>query len=100
MKMQINGETLSISGLKELGVANSDEVRHQARAALTPEQKNIDVDLSEMSHLDSCGLGTLISLRKTTSSRKGTMRLLNPKPGVQQLLELTRMHHVFEIVKP
>ncbi|HWF18288.1 MAG TPA: STAS domain-containing protein [Verrucomicrobiae bacterium] len=100
MKMQVNGETLSISGVKELGVANSDEFRNQARAAMTPEQKNIDIDLSEMSHLDSCGLGTLISLRKTTSTRKGTVRLLNPKPGVQQILELTRMHHVFEIVKP
>lgn len=99
MKMQVEGETLHISNVKALGITNSDEFRDQARAALTPGQKNIDIDLSEMSHLDSCGLGTLISLQKTTSSRKGTVRLLNPKPGVQQILELTRMHRIFEIVK-
>lgn len=99
MKMQSEGETLRISGVHALGVANSDDFRDQAHAALQPGQKNIDIDLSEMSHLDSCGLGTLISLQKTTNSRKGSVRLLNPNPGVQQILELTRMHRIFEIVK-
>lgn len=100
MKMQVNGETLNISGVKSLGIADSDQFRTQARAALTPTQKNIDIDLSETSHLDSFGLGTLIALHKTTSSRHGAVRLLNPNPSVQQILELTRMHRIFKIVKP
>ena len=99
MKMLPQGETLHISGVTALGITNSDEFRDRARAALTSAQKNIDIDLSEMSHLDSCGLGTLISLHKTTSTRQGAVRLLNPNPGVQQILELTRMHRIFEIVK-
>lgn len=99
MKIQNEGETLHISGVKALGVSNSNEFRERACAALSADQKNIDIDLSEMDHLDSCGIGTLISLHKTTTNRKGAVRLLNPAPGVQQILELTRMHHVFEIVK-
>jgi anti-sigma B factor antagonist len=98
MKIQIQGETLRISEVKELGAANSDNFRDQARAALTVGQKNIEIDLSQTMFLDSCGLGTLISLHKTTCSRNGTVRLLNPTPGVQQILELTRMHRLFEIV--
>jgi hypothetical protein len=27
------------------------------------------------------------------------LRLLNPTPPVQQMFELTRMHHLFEIVR-
>ena len=99
MKMQISGETLRISDVKELGAANSNDFRDRARAALTERQKNIEIDLSQTMFLDSCGLGTLISLHKTTRSRNGMVRLLNPTPGVQQILELTRMHRIFEIVK-
>ena len=28
----------------------------------------------------------------------GTVRLINPAPNVRQILELTRLHRVFEIV--
>jgi anti-sigma B factor antagonist len=99
MKMQIEGETLRVSDLKELGTANSNEFRDQARAALSPLQRNIEVDLSQTTFIDSCGLGALISLHKTACSRNGMVRLVNPTPGVQQILELTRMHRIFEIVR-
>ena len=99
MKMEINGDTLRISEVKELGAANSNEFREQARNALTAALKNLEIDLSQTMFLDSCGLGTLISLHKTVCNRSGMVRLLNPTPGVQQILELTRMHRIFEIVK-
>ena len=99
MKLQAQGETLHISGVKTLGVSNSNDFRDQARAAFHKDHRNIDIDLSETDYLDSCGLGTLISLHKTTSTRKGAVRLLNPNPGVRQILELTRMHRIFEIIK-
>ena len=100
MKIKTHGDTLQISGVKELGAANSNVFRDEARAAMTDTQKNIEIDLSETSFVDSCGLGTLIALHKTACSRKGMVRLLNPTPSVQQILELTRMHRIFEIVKP
>lgn len=97
MKVQALGETLNVSGIKELGAANSQNFRDEIKAALAGE-KNIDIDLSETTFVDSCGLGALISLHKTTCNRNGTVRLLNPTPPVQQILELTRMHRIFEIV--
>jgi anti-sigma B factor antagonist len=99
MKVQINGDTLSITGIKELAAANANSFRDQARAALTDAQKVIEIDLSQTMFLDSCGLGSLISLHKTACSRNGSVRLINPTPPVQQILELTRMHRIFEIVK-
>jgi anti-sigma B factor antagonist len=99
MKVQTNGETLTITGLKELGAANANSFRDQVRAAMSEAQRFIEIDLSETMFLDSCGLGALISLHKTTCSRNGLVRLVNPTPPVQQILELTRMHRIFEIVK-
>ena len=100
MKVQNRGETLTISGLKELAAVNSQSFRDQVRTALTDEQKTIEIDLSETMFVDSCGLGALISLHKTVCARQGQVRLLQPTPPVRQILELTRMHRIFEIVHP
>lgn len=99
MKMSANGETLQVYGVRELAAANSNTIRDQVRSALQEGQRNIEIDLSETGFLDSCGLGALIALHKTACGRKGTLRLVNPMPSVLQILELTRMHRIFEIVK-
>jgi len=98
MNIETQGDTLRISGVTELGAASSTAFREQARAAIRDSHTNIEIDLSQTTFLDSCGLGALIALHKTACSRKGKLRLLRPLPPVQQILELTRMHRIFEIV--
>ena len=99
MKIQAEGDVLRISEITQLGAANANSFRDEARAALTDGQKHIEIDLSGTTFIDSCGLGALIALHKTACARKGGVRLLHPQPPVQQILELTRMHNIFQIVK-
>ena len=99
MKIEDLGDTLRISEVTELGAAGSNSFRDQARAAFDSRHKFIEIDLSQTTFIDSCGLGALIALQKTACSHKRTVRLLNPQPPVNQILELTRMHHIFEITK-
>lgn len=99
MKMQIQGETLRVSEVADLGTACSNRFRDETCAALAATLKNIEIDLSQTTFVDSCGLGALISLHETVRGRNGLLRLINPNPAVQQILELTRMHRIFEIVK-
>ena len=99
MNIKIRGETLSIDGVKELSAANADEFRHEVRAAIKEPVRNIEIDLSQALFLDSCGLGALVSVHKAACNLNGTVRLLNPAPPVRQILDLTRMHRIFEIVK-
>lgn len=87
-----------VTGLVELVAANAAQVRDEIRATLPATTTCLDLDLSAMTFLDSSGLGTLISLHKTLRARNGTVRLIKPTPNVQQILELTRLHRVFEIV--
>jgi anti-sigma B factor antagonist len=62
----------------------------------------IELDLSETTFVDSFGLGALVTLYKTARERSlnggPVVRVLHPRPPVQQVFELTRMHHIFEIV--
>ena len=99
MKVQYNQDVLLITGIKELGATNANSFRDQVRASINEGHKFIEIDLSETMFLDSCGLGALISLHKTICARQGLVRLVNPTPPVQQILELTRMHRIFEIIK-
>lgn len=99
MKLQNNGDTLRLSAVTELNAANANSFRDEARHAFGREQQNIEVDLSQTTAVDSCGLGALVALHKTASSRGGVLRLLNPTPPVQQILELTRMHRIFEVIR-
>lgn len=99
MKLHANGDTLRISAVNELSATNSNLFRDEARRAFGEGQTNIEIDLSQTTAVDSCGLGALVALHKSASSRGGTLRLLNPNPAVQQILELTRMHRIFEVIK-
>ena len=100
MNIITSGETVTVTGVKELVAENATGFRSHLKAALTNAQKFIDIDLSETTFLDSSGLGALISFQKIIQSRNGVIRLINPTAEVQYILELTRLDRMFEIVKP
>lgn len=99
MKLQSTGNTLRISSVRELSATTANSFRDEARRAFEDGQLNIEIDLSQTASVDSCGLGALVALHKTAATRGGVLRLLNPNPAVQQILELTRMHRIFEVVR-
>ncbi|MDB6031725.1 MAG: hypothetical protein JWM16_2063 [Verrucomicrobiales bacterium] len=101
MKISAQDSILNISDIKELGASNSENFRKEVRAAIPDPVRAIEVDLSQTNFLDSCGLGALISIYKLANNNPQPVafRLLNPTPPIQQILELTRLHRLFEIVK-
>ncbi len=99
MKLQTRGDTLHVTEVKELGAANATAFRDAVREGLSNGEKNIEIDLSRAAFLDSSGLGALVALHKTARGRQGNLRLRNPQPQVQQILELTRMNRIFEVCK-
>ncbi len=98
MDIKINRDSLVIRGISELVAANARVFKERVLAVLTDSHKTIDLDLSQTSFIDSTGLGALISLDKAIRPRKGVVRLLHPTSSVLTLLELTRLHRVFEVV--
>lgn len=99
MNIQSNNNILTISDIQELTAANAISAKSTMKDALSTEHTQIDIDLSTTSFVDSSGLGLLISLHKEMASRNGQLRILNPTKSIDQILELTRLHRLFEIVK-
>lgn len=99
MKMESQGDTLRISSVMRLGEANAKPFREWVLGQLQDDCKNIAVDLSQTTFIDSSGLGALIALHKAAAGRQGTFCLVNPQPSVQQILELTRLDQFFNVIK-
>jgi anti-sigma B factor antagonist len=57
----------------------------------------IIVDLSDVTYIDSSGLGVLVGGLKKALSEEGDIRLINPSVEVKMLMEMTRVDRVFLI---
>lgn len=99
MTLKVENEVLNLSGLTRLSAENYREVIDKVRATLTLSIKWIEVDLSEITFIDSQGLSALIAFQKSIGAQNGFVRLLRPTRVVQQILEITRLDRIFEIVK-
>jgi anti-sigma B factor antagonist len=100
MKIENKGECISVSAILELTAKNSGRFRDEVRSALSDSSSLIEINLSQTRFMDSSGLGALFALYRATAERDGVvLRLLNPIPEIEQLLELTQMQQLFEIVR-
>ena len=100
MKIENLGERLCVSEIPELTSVNSTRFRDDVCAVLSDSPPVIEIDLSQTRFVDSSGLGALFALYRATAQRDGiVLRLLNPRVEIQQLLELTQMQQLFEIVQ-
>lgn len=93
------GTVLKVTDVRELNATTGPVFRDQVRASLKPDHKTVEVDLSDTKFVDSSGLGALIAIQKTMAQRDGGVCIVNPTPTVMQILELTRLHRLMDIVR-
>ena len=79
-----------VSGLSDILASN---VR-----PLIPDTKRIILDLSDLKHMDSMGLGTLVWLYTTARTAGCELILLNIGKRIRELLGLTNLLSVFSII--
>ena len=99
MKIYSEGPTLHVVDVNELSASTAPGLRDSVRAAVKPETNAVEIDMSDAKFIDSSGLGALIAIQKTMATKQGVLRIVNPTNTVVQVLELTRLHRVLEIVR-
>lgn len=87
-----------ISAPAEFCSGNARAWKERVSRTLSTGSHDAHVDLSHTRFIDSCGLGALLSVNKTMTDNGGRLHLLNPSTVVCQLIELTRLHRVFDII--
>ena len=78
-------------------VERATKIREQAFTYFEQGYKDFIIDLGEVEHIDSTGLGVLIAIQKRSVQNNGNVTLKNVKGTVKQLFELTRLTKVFHI---
>ena len=78
-----------------LDAAAAPQILARLKGAVAGGQSRLAVDLSEVSFIDSTGLGTLVSGLKAARKAEGDLRLVAPSPQAQRLLRLTTLDRVF-----
>ena len=80
----------------ELDLDGADDVRDSlAAAAARPECRFLEVDVREVTFIDSYALGALVSARNQAAGSGVTLRLVNPSLQVAKAIQVTGLGEVF-----
>jgi anti-sigma B factor antagonist len=70
-------------------------IRNTIKGLLSAGHKNILLNLQEVKHIDSSGLGEMASAYATVSNMGGKIKFLNVHSKVSDLLQVTKLYTVF-----
>src|SRR5580704_11461321 len=75
----------------------SSALRDTLRDMVAKGQKKILLNLSEVSYIDSSGIGELVSGFTTVTNQGGSLKLLGLTKRVKDLLQITKLYTVFDV---
>jgi anti-sigma B factor antagonist len=85
---------VDLAGRLTLG-EGSGLVRSTIKDLVNRNQKNILVNLKDVTYIDSAGLGELVGSYASVTNMGGNIKLLNPQAKVHVLLQVTKLYTVF-----
>ena len=97
IKFEKNDNGTIIYATGEIDLSNSHELRKTILAALKADIR-VEVDLSEVSYIDSSGIASLVEGLQFAKSKSKEFVLSNPSTQVKAIMELARLDKVFTII--
>jgi anti-sigma B factor antagonist len=87
---------LGLDGRIVLGEETS-ALREKVKSLLGEGKKNILLNLSNVTQIDSSGLGALVTAYSSAKSGGASLRLCNLGSRSRELLQITKLYTVFEV---
>jgi anti-sigma B factor antagonist len=92
----VNGITvLDIEGRIVLG-EESNSFRERVKSLLAAGKRKIVLNMSNVSYIDSAGLGTLVATFHSAKSQGATLKLANLGAKFREVLQVTKLMTVFD----
>jgi anti-sigma B factor antagonist len=82
-----------------IGGPDASALNDYLHELITKDKKNVVIDLKSVSFINSSGLGMLIGGMTTMRNSGGELKLANASKKIENLLEMTKLHKVFDIHK-
>ncbi len=94
---QVEGVVIvDLSGRIKLGEGSS-VLRDTVKDLLGKGQKNILLNLGDISYIDSSGIGELVSAFTSVRNQGGELKLLHLTKKITDLLQITKLYTVFDV---
>ena len=87
---------VTVKGDITLNKGGDAMLKDKVQSLLQQGRKQLLVDLSGVSYMDSAGLGELVQAYATTKNRGGALKLLNVTKRLRDLLVVTKLLTVFD----
>jgi len=91
-----NVSVIDVKGNIILGEGNV-LIRQMLTDLMAQGKRLVVLNLREVDHIDSAGIGELVRSHSTLRRRGGQLKLANLSPKVKDVIEMTRLHTVFDI---
>jgi anti-anti-sigma factor len=79
-------------------VGGVNDVLYAQICRLIPDTKRIVLDLTDLTQMDSMGLGALIRVYASARKAGATLELVNLAPRIRQLLGMTNLLSAFTVI--
>ncbi len=99
-RMAGNVAIVKVTGDITLNKGGDVLLKDKVQSLLQQGHKNLVIDLSEVSYVDSAGLGELVQAYATAKNRGGALKLLSVTKRLKDLLVVTKLLTVFDTFDP
>ncbi len=88
-------EEITVRCTGRITSATSGQLQTTVRSLL-PETKSLVLDLTDVNHMDSSGLGAIVGLYLSAKRQRCALKLINLNQRLQELFRITKLASVFE----
>ena len=93
-----DGETVRLKILRpRLDAGGSPEFKEQIGALWSDSFVHAEIEMTNVDFIDSSGVGFLLSILRRFPEDSGKVVLKGLKPQVQAVIELLRLHRIFQL---
>lgn len=91
------GEVAIIRVEGELDLNSAERFRNELELALSAGARKLWLDLSEVTFIDSSGLGVLMGRYKRIQERDGELAVIGPSPSLLRILKMSGLLQIVQI---
>ncbi len=90
-------DVVVLSLVGKIDIDSSPELKSKVLDLIEEGNKNILIDFSGVSFMNSSGLGTLINVVKEARSKEASLTIVSPTTFIKSLFKLTQLDKIFTI---
>jgi anti-sigma B factor antagonist len=90
LRIERQGRVATVKCIGKLVSGVCDHLTNKVKP-LIPESERIVLDLTDLTHMDSMGLGTIVRLYVSAKASGCCLELVNMAPRIRQLLGITNL---------